>query len=74
MRARVPSTHRHLQETPIKEVDRCVPQELSLDCCLENERVIEVESVWLCEIESVCIGGVLLTATKKRERESRFQD
>ena len=29
-----------VREPPNKEVDRCVPQELSLDCCLENERVL----------------------------------
>ena len=30
----------HSGPRPTEEVDRCVPQELSLDCCLENERVL----------------------------------
>jgi len=45
-----------LQGQPTEEVDRCVPQELSLDCCLENERVLGHTGRLLVDIHLLCWG------------------
>ena len=43
-------------QRPTEEVDRCVPQELSLDCCLENERVLGHTGRLLVDIHLLCWG------------------
>ena len=44
-------------QRPTEEVDRCVPQELSLDCCLENERVLGHTGRLLVDIHLLCWGA-----------------
>ena len=56
-RAQTPATTRKPPgQRPTEEVDRCVPQELSLDCCLENERVLGHTGRLLVDIHLLCWG------------------
>ena len=60
-------------QRPTEEVDRCVPQELSLDCCLENERVLGHTGRLLVDIHLLC-WGLLGFLGSGRARTPRVTD